>query len=173
MPEVYVAAGSNIEPHRNLVQALDLLTQRFGKLRTSRAYANAPVGFAGANFVNLVFGFDTDETVDTVLTALHAVEAACGRPRDAPKWAPRAMDLDVLLYGDLVCDRPGLSLPRPDLTRRAYMLGPLAEIAPDLVHPTLGRTMLELWLAFDRSAHRLECVALEFREQNGSGGASS
>jgi 2-amino-4-hydroxy-6-hydroxymethyldihydropteridine diphosphokinase len=70
------------------------------------------------------------------------------------------MDLDVLLYGDLVCDEPGLKLPRPDLVRRGYMLGPAAEIAPDLRHPTLGATLAELWRDFPRDAHRLAVVDL-------------
>jgi len=66
------------------------------------------------------------------------------------------MDLDVLLYGDLVRDEPGLKLPRPDLLKRAYMLGPLAQLAPALVHPTEKLTIAELWRRFDRSAHPLE-----------------
>ena len=66
------------------------------------------------------------------------------------------MDLDVLLYGDLVCDEPELKLPRPDLLKRAYMLGPLAELAPQLVHPTAHLTIAELWRRFDQAAHPLE-----------------
>jgi 2-amino-4-hydroxy-6-hydroxymethyldihydropteridine diphosphokinase len=161
MPEVYVAAGSNIDPQENLRRALARLAGRYGPLRKSRAYLNAPVGFDGASFVNLVFGFDSDDSVEEVLAQLHGAEAACGRPRNAPKWGPRAMDLDVLLYGDLVTERPGLTLPRPDLVRKAYMLGPLAEIAPQVVHPTLGKTIGELWEAFDQQAHPMEPVELD------------
>ena len=95
-----------------------------------------------------------------MIARLHAVEAACGRARDAPRWAPRSMDLDVLLYGDRVSHEPGLTLPRPDLVRRAYMLGPMAELAPDLRHPTLGLTMRELWARFDREAHPLQEIEL-------------
>ena len=69
------------------------------------------------------------------------------------------MDLDALLYGDLVCEEPGLKLPRPDLVKRAYMLGPLAELAPAVVHPTTGLTVGELWRRFDRDAHPLERLA--------------
>jgi 2-amino-4-hydroxy-6-hydroxymethyldihydropteridine diphosphokinase len=87
------------------------------------------------------------------LKILHALETLCGRPREALRWAPRSMDLDVLLYGDLVCHEPHLKLPRPDLLKRAYMLGPMAELAPDLVHPTERRTIGELWRSFDRAAH--------------------
>jgi 2-amino-4-hydroxy-6-hydroxymethyldihydropteridine diphosphokinase len=100
--------------------------------------------------------------VRELLSELHAVEERCGRPRSAPKWAPRAMDLDVLLFGSLVLDEPDLKLPRPDLARRAYMLKPLADLAPGLTHPTLGVTMRELWQRFDAAAHPLAPVDLEW-----------
>lgn len=151
----YVAAGSNVEPAANLRRALAALRTAFPGLVASRAYANTAVGFEGEDFVNLVVGFVTDARLADVLAVLHAIETQCGRPREAPKWAPRSMDLDVLLFGDLVGDFPGAKLPRPDLLKRAYMLGPLAEIAPDAVHPTLGVTIGELWNRFDRQAHEL------------------
>jgi 2-amino-4-hydroxy-6-hydroxymethyldihydropteridine diphosphokinase len=158
--EAYVAAGSNVEPIANLRRALDVLAAHFSPIRISRAYRNAAVGFTGDEFVNLVIGFDTALGVRDVLERLHEAEAACGRARDAPKWAPRAMDLDLLLFGERVCEEPGLTLPRPDLVRRPYMLGPLAELAPDLRHPTLRLTMDELWQHFDRDAHAMEVVDL-------------
>lgn len=160
MPEVYVAAGSNVNPLDNLRRALDELEQRFGALRISGAYRNRPVGFEGADFVNLVLGFASDRSLESIVTELHTVEALCGRPRQAPKWGPRAMDLDVLLYGDAVGELAGCVLPRPDLVRRAYMLGPLAEIAPALRHPVLGRTMAELWREFPRNHHPLTRIEL-------------
>ena len=160
MATVYVAAGSNVEPVANLRRALDALDAHFAPLRLSRAYRNAAVGFAGEDFVNLVLGFETTLDVDRVVEHLHDAEAACGRERDAPKWAPRAIDLDMLLYDDLVCARPGLVLPRPDLVRRPYMLGPMAELAPDLRHPTLALTIRELWESFDRDAHAMQPVEL-------------
>ena len=115
--------------------------------------------------------FDTQLPVDAVLAKLHAIESACGRPRGAPRWAPRSMDLDVLLYGDLVCDEPGLKLPRPDLLKRAYMLGPLAQLAPQVG-------------ASDHAAHHRRAVAplrpvrpsararAGRRDEAGGGGAS-
>ena len=99
---------------------------------------------------------DIELPVRAVLTQLQAIEARCGRGRAAPRWAPRSMDLDVLLYGDLICDEPGLKLPRPDLLRRAYMLGPLAALAPRLLHPTAQLTIAELWARFDQAGHPLE-----------------
>ncbi|MDE2050260.1 MAG: 2-amino-4-hydroxy-6-hydroxymethyldihydropteridine diphosphokinase [Gammaproteobacteria bacterium] len=155
MPEVYIAAGSNIEPERHLAMAAGELERRFPGVRFSPWYRNTAVGFEGDDFINLVAGFATGLPVSELLACLHAIEALCGRPREAPRWAPRSMDLDVLLYGDLVCQEPHLKLPRPDLLKRAYMLGPLAVLAPDLVHPTERRTIGELWSRFDRAAHPL------------------
>jgi 2-amino-4-hydroxy-6-hydroxymethyldihydropteridine diphosphokinase len=155
MPEVYVAAGSNIEPERRLAQAVRELERQFPGVRFSPWYRNRAVGFEGDDFINFVAGFATELEIAAVLASLQAIEALCGRPRGAPRWAPRSMDLDVLLYGDLICHEPHLQLPRPDLLKRAYMLGPLAVLAPEVVHPTVGETIGELWRRFDRDAHPL------------------
>jgi len=155
MPQVYVAAGSNIEPERHLAMAVRELERQFPGMRCSPWYRNTAVGFEGEDFINFVSAFPTHLPVNEVLQRLHAIETLCGRPREAPRWAPRSMDLDVLLYGDLVCQEPHLKLPRPDLLKRAYMLGPLADLAPDLVHPTEKQTIGELWQRFDRAAHPL------------------
>lgn len=160
MPDVYVAAGSNIQPELNLRSALSALKRRLGDLRISRAYRNKAIGFEGPEFINLVIGFETELTLSEVLSVLQAVEGLCGRPRKAPKFEPRSMDLDLLLYGDMVCNTHVITLPRPDLVKRAYMLGPLAELAPNLLHPTLKQTVGELWKAFDQAAHPMQVVTL-------------
>jgi 2-amino-4-hydroxy-6-hydroxymethyldihydropteridine diphosphokinase len=157
---VYVAAGSNVSPVESLARAVALLRESFPDLAVSPAYANAAVGFQGADFINLALGFTTPLPLADVLARLYAVEVACGRGRTDAKWAPRRMDLDVLLYGDLVGEFPGATLPRPDLVRRPFMLGPLAALAPAVVHPTLGRTIGALWAEFDQAAHPLRPVAL-------------
>lgn len=160
MTQVLVAAGSNIDPVRHLGMATRELAQAFPGARFSMAYRNAAVGFDGEDFVNLVVAFDSALAPGAIRGRLQLIEAHCGRARDAPKWAPRAMDLDLLLYGDLVLDAPGMRLPRPDLVRRAYMLGPAAEIAPDMRHPELGLTLAQLWARFDRHAHPLVPIEL-------------
>jgi 2-amino-4-hydroxy-6-hydroxymethyldihydropteridine diphosphokinase len=153
---VYVAAGSNVRAEENLARAVAELAREFPGARFSPWYRNRAVGFTGDDFINLVAGFDTALPLAEVVTRLQAIEALCGRGRDAPRWAPRSMDLDVLLYGDLVCDEPHLKVPRPDLLKRAYMLGPLAALAPEAVHPTAHASIGELWRDFDQAAHPLE-----------------
>lgn len=166
---VYVAAGSNVAPLENLRRALDVLDRHFAPITVSRAYANAAVGFEGDDFINLVVGFRTGLTVREVIERLHEAETACGRARSAPKWAPRAMDLDILLFGDMVCVEPGLTLPRPDLLKRPYMLGPAAEIAPEVVHPVERRTLGELWqnMQATQAAHAMRPVELAWRAARG------
>jgi len=160
MTRVYVAAGSNVDPLANLPRALEQLRKHY-RLALSTAYRNRAVGFEGEDFINLVVGFDTNDSIAAVISHLHEAEAACGRPRDAAKWAPRTMDLDLLLYGDQVSSEPNLKLPRPDLLKRPYMLRPMAELAPDHRHPIVGKTMRELWECFDGAAHLMQPVVLE------------
>jgi len=161
LTRVYVAAGSNVAPVENLERAAGELRRSFGAVQCSAAYRNAAVGFEGEDFINFVAAFDTAREVHAVIHELQRIEGLCGRTRDAPKWAPRSMDLDILLYGDRVSDEPGLVLPRPDLLRRPYMLGPMAELAPQAVHPTLGKTMAQLWREFAGAAHDMARVDLD------------
>jgi 2-amino-4-hydroxy-6-hydroxymethyldihydropteridine diphosphokinase len=162
MTAVYVAVGSNVDPLVNLRLALRELKRHYPAMRVSTAYRNKAVGFAGKDFINLVVGFDTDDSVQQVIAYLHAAEAVCGRPRDAPKWAPRTMDLDLLLYGNEVRNESDLKLPRPDLLKRPYMLQPMAELAPTALHPGLGKTLGELWCSFESAGHQMEPVVLDF-----------
>ena len=157
---VYVAAGSNVEPEHNLERACAEIAHTWHDTVFSRAYRNVAVGFDGPDFINLVCGFSAAQPLDSVIARLRAIETQCGRPRFAPKWASRTMDLDVLLYGDLVQKTSEYTLPRPDLLKRPYMLGPLAEIASDVMHPTAARTIGELWREFDRDGHEMSPVEL-------------
>lgn len=159
--KVFVAAGSNIDPLRHLRAALAGLEQSYAPLDISPAYRNKAVGFQGDDFVNLVVGFGTTDSLEQVRARLQRIEADCGRPREAPKWAPRSMDLDILLFGNELRNEPGLVLPRPDLVKRPYMLKPMADIAPDVEHPTLQRTMRSLWEAFDGKDHAMTVVHLD------------
>jgi 2-amino-4-hydroxy-6-hydroxymethyldihydropteridine diphosphokinase len=159
MPRVYVAIGSNVQAERWCAVAAGELRRRFAGVRFSSCYRNPAYGFAGDDFVNAVAGFDTTCSPGEVVVDCHEIEALCGRRRDDPKWAPRVMDIDLLLHGDTVAETGAYRLPRPDLLRRCYMLGPLAEIAPDLRHPTSGRTIADHWGELAREPHTLERIA--------------
>jgi 2-amino-4-hydroxy-6-hydroxymethyldihydropteridine diphosphokinase len=160
MTRVFVAAGSNIEPEKNLAHACREIARAWPGAEFSRAFANRAVGFDGPDFVNMVVGFATTESIGEVLARLREIETLCGRPRHAPKWASRAMDLDILLFGALIEKTADYTVPRPDLLKRPYMLGPLAELAPGVLHPIAGQTIGALWAGFDRAAHAMTPVAL-------------
>jgi 2-amino-4-hydroxy-6-hydroxymethyldihydropteridine diphosphokinase len=157
----YVSGGSNLDPERNLVIAARALKARHPGARFSRCYRNQAIGFEGPEFINFVVEMAVAGNPALLKGELECVETLCGRERGAPKWAPRAMDLDILLFGDVVQDTPGLVLPRPDLLRWGFMLGPLAELAPDLLHPVQARRMSDLWNCFDQVAHPLLPVRLD------------
>jgi 2-amino-4-hydroxy-6-hydroxymethyldihydropteridine diphosphokinase len=159
--EAYVAAGSNVRPRTSLRRALAMLRDEFPGLRASPAYANKAVGFQGDDFINLVAAFPTDRPLPEVLATLKAIERALGREPGAPKWGPRTLDLDLLLYGDLVGQFDGATLPHRDLATRAWVLGPLAALEPGLRDPVSGERIGELWTRFDRGAHPLAETSLD------------
>lgn len=148
MPAVYVSLGSNVDRERHVRDGLAALHARFGSLLESSVYEAPAEGFDGEDFYNLVIAFDTDESIEAVATALREIEKDHGRLRETPKLSSRTLDLDLLLYGDRIQTQRPPIVPREDITRYAFVLGPLAEIAPQLSHPILGHSIGELWRTF-------------------------
>ena len=159
MTAVFVGVGSNVEPERRVREAVHGLREYFGDLQISPIYRNPAVGFQGDDFLNLAVAFDSQESPTRVHAALNAIERRCGRIRGGPRFAPRTLDLDLLLYGDLVADSP-VRLPRPEILRYAYVLKPLTDLAPERGHPLTGRSFAEHWREFSGRKQGLVTVAL-------------
>ncbi len=149
MAEAFVGVGSNVEPERHVRRAVAALRQSFAPLVRSTVWRSRAVGFEGDDFHNLVVGFDTVLEAHALVERLNDIETACGRDRSTGRYAPRVIDLDLLLLGDAVIEEPGLRLPRPDILRHAFVLCPLAEIAGARRHPLTGLTYVEHWQRFE------------------------
>ncbi|MCW9089207.1 MAG: 2-amino-4-hydroxy-6-hydroxymethyldihydropteridine diphosphokinase [Gammaproteobacteria bacterium] len=162
MAKVYVSIGSNIDRDANIRGGVVDLQKWFGELALSRVYESEAVGFDGDNFFNLVAAFDTDEDVLTVAKILRDIENDHGRTREGPRFSSRTLDIDLLLFDDLVIQQGKLELPREEITKNAFVLWPLAEIAPQLKHPVLHKNYAELWAAFDKNKQPLWPVEFEF-----------
>jgi len=148
MTRAYASIGSNIEPERHVRHAVEALRGRFGPLVVSRVYETPAVGFDGDDFYNLVVGIDTAEPPAALTEIFHAIEAGAGRCRGGKRFSARTLDIDLLTWGDLVRPEPPPVLPRGEILKYAFVLKPLADVAPQAVHPVDGRTYAELWAAF-------------------------
>lgn len=145
MARAYFGLGANLGDRvAALRSAVDALQQHGTLVAASSLYETAPVGYTDQpNFLNAVVALETDEPPEALLAAALEAEQAQGRVRTF-RNAPRTLDVDLLLYDDRCLDVPGLTLPHPRLHERAFVLAPLAEIAPDLVHPRLGQAIRDL-----------------------------
>ncbi len=156
MGTVYLGLGSNESPKANLRLAVRELRKRYGELAISPVYQSAAVGFDGADFLNLVVSLQSDQSPLAMCDEIELIHNLAGRVRGSDKWESRPLDIDLLLYNDLVIDERPVRVPRADILLYSFVLRPLAELAPDQVHPVTGRTMLEHWQEFDVSSHPLQ-----------------
>ena len=148
MIEVFLGLGSNIRPHENLKSGIQELKRRFIDLEMSPVYQASAVGFKGDDFFNLVCRFVTEVSLAQLASDFRELEFAYGRPEQASKFSARSLDIDILLYGELTGVVNGLQLPRAEILENAFVLRPLADLAPKSIHPTEGRSFAELWNDF-------------------------
>lgn len=154
MAKIFVGIGSNIDPEKNCELAMKTLKEDFPDCRFSKIYESEAVGFEGDNFLNLVVEFNTDFSIPEIQRILDITEQQMGRVYGGERFSSRTMDLDLLMYDDIICDYP-VVLPRQEITENAFVLLPLSELAPDLIHPVKQKTMKELWSEFNPESQNL------------------
>jgi 2-amino-4-hydroxy-6-hydroxymethyldihydropteridine diphosphokinase len=159
MARIYFSLGSNIDAIDNIRLGVGELEQRFGNLETSHIYRSAAVGFEGPDFLNLVAAAETSLSPAAIHDVIESIHLLAGRSRTAEKFASRPLDIDLLLYDDLVIDEPALRLPRSDILDYSFVLKPLVELAPEFVHPVTGKTLARHWQEHDQQRHALRPVA--------------
>lgn len=120
----------------------------------SSVFESEAVGFVGNNFYNSVLAATTDMPLDDVCALLKKIERENGRKANDKKFSPRTLDLDLLFYDDLICQSPA-QLPRDEITKNAFVLQPLAEIAPNFFHPVAKQTIAQLWNAYNNPKQKL------------------
>lgn len=162
MATIYISLGSNINREQNTRAGINALKRAFGNLNLSSVYESEAVGFEGDAFYNMVIACEVDTAVHETNQILRDIEDANGRDRSGPKFSSRTLDLDLLLYDDLIIDEKGLKLPRGEILKNAFVLWPLAEMAPHLEHPETGTSYAELWSAFDKNKEDLKPIDFSF-----------
>jgi 2-amino-4-hydroxy-6-hydroxymethyldihydropteridine diphosphokinase len=163
MPRIYLGIGSNIERERHVAIALDALAARFGEVAVSPVYEAPALGFDGDPFLNLVVGVDGELPLRSLADELRALERAHGPPPNATRNSPRRLDIDILTYGDRVGVEEGVELPRGEILTSAFVLRPLAALAPGDRHPACGETYATLWDRFDQAAQPIRAVPFAWR----------
>lgn len=170
MTRVWLSLGSNMDREKHIGAALDALADCFGTLVISPVYDSASVGFDGNPFLNLVVGIDTDWPVGRLAGWLRALEEANGRRREqGRKYNDRTLDIDILTHGTTYGTVDAVALPRGEIVRHAFVLRPLADVAPTELHPAMGVTYGDLLRKKDFSAQLLRAVPFSWRGRNLSG----
>jgi len=148
MSTAYLGLGSNVDARTNIRSGISALRKTFRSLDLSPLYESPAVGFDGEDFINLAARIETDQSPLELKHWLNDLEDRHGRARNVPKFSDRTLDIDILLYDDLYLLSPLLEIPRNEILTAAHVLKPLADLAPELLHPACRKTMAELWMEF-------------------------
>ena len=159
--EVFLSLGSNIDPEENLQYACKELKKTFGNIQVSSVYRNKSIGFEGNDFLNIVVKVKSTFNPNEMLDYLRDIEAVTGRDIGTGTFNSRTLDIDMILYGDLIHPEGPFKIPRKDIELYSFVLCPLAEIEPGGIHPVKGKTFKDLWEGFDQEEHPLNKVSLD------------
>ncbi|MDP2560740.1 2-amino-4-hydroxy-6-hydroxymethyldihydropteridine diphosphokinase [Psychrobium sp. 1_MG-2023] len=162
MSQIYISIGSNIERTHHVRQGIAAIKAICDEFTVSAVYESESVGFDGSNFYNLVCGGITALSVEQVTSLLRQIEVDNGRDRTAKKFSSRTLDLDLLIYDDLIIDVPA-QLPRDEIDKNAFVLWPLAEIAPNAVHPVLKQSYAQLWANYEKEQQSLWTIDFDWK----------
>ena len=154
MAQIFISLGSNIDREKHLRAGLNALTSEFPEYQHSSVIESEAVGFKGNNFFNSVFAAQTDMPLEQVCALLKQIEKDNGRTTSDKKFSPRTLDLVLQFYDDVICDSPA-QLPRDEITKNAFVLQPLAELAADFYHPVAEQTIGELWQNYNNLTQKL------------------
>jgi len=159
---VHVGVGSNVEREHNIRSGVNALRERFKNVVMSTAYESAAVGFDGDPFYNLVARFETALDIEALGVTLRQIEDSHHRDRTLPSFGPRTLDIDLLLFDDVVLQQGKLQLPRDEIEKNAFVLRPLAELSGELMHPLRGESLRVMWQQFDQTQQPLTAVEFEW-----------
>lgn len=161
MATIYISLGSNVDREYHVKHGLKALAETFNlsfeQLVLSSLFKSDAVGFTGNAFYNMVIGLSTLCSVEEVALKLRKIEICYGRTLDAKKFSPRTLDLDLLLYDDLIIDEPA-QLPRDEIDKNAFVLWPLSEIAAKTIHPIIKENYQTLWQNYDKTSQQLNII---------------
>lgn len=159
MASIFISLGSNINKAHYIRSANAVLSEHFNELVYSSVFESESIGFSGKNFYNSVIGATTELSLHEVCRLLKKIERDHGRTDNDKKFSPRTLDLDLLFYDDVICFSPA-QLPRDEITKNAFVLWPLAEVAPEFIHPVVKQRIADIWQAYDKTQQKLWKVEL-------------
>ncbi len=165
MPQIWLSLGSNQQRKHHLCMAMRRLREHLGEALISPVYESDAEGFSGPDFYNLIAGFETDQNPEELIALLYRIEDDLGRIRGEQKFSSRSIDIDLLTYGDQIISVCGKELPREDILGYAFVLKPLADIAPQQLHPVTAKSYLQQWKEFSPKPQHMQQVNSDFLDK--------
>jgi 2-amino-4-hydroxy-6-hydroxymethyldihydropteridine diphosphokinase len=160
MSTAYLGLGSNVNAHDHITAGIAALRDTFSNVGLSPVYQSPSVGFDGDDFINLVASIETTLEPVELKYYLNDLEDRYGRQRNVAKFSDRTLDIDILLYDDLYIISPILQIPRPEIMTFSHVLKPLADLAPDLLHPVCRKTIAGIWQDYPGDRNALQEISL-------------